>query len=253
MFAQKLNNLVSIHSKVKEIHTSLKKLYPVAIIDPDKNKLIIYDVNSSGKYEYITEGKVEFSLPKKVRASFPVDFYDSKSCCVVSEDIFEEDNGFVTFFHEFVHCYQYEYCETEIKESLSIVEKYDNSYWELEHPFPYDSKLFKKSYVNIIESIKMKDNDKLKREFEELKIKIKKQDYEYMIWQIWKEGFARFIENDIRSKYDLQENDNGKKAPYNRISLYYLGDKLISFLKETNDKALNDIKVLFDILYKYEY
>lgn len=253
MFAQKLNNLMSIHPKVKKIHTSLSNLYPVAITNPDGNKLIIYDVNSSGKYEYITEEKVGVTLPKEVRASFPVEFYDSKSCCVVSEDIFEEDNGFVTFFHEFVHCYQYEYCETEIKESLSIVEKYDNSYWELEHPFPYDSKLFIKTYKNIFESIKMKDNDKLKREFEELKTKIEKQDYEYMIWQIWKEGLARFIENEIRSQYDLKRNQNGMETPYNRISLYYLGDKLISFLNETNEKIIKDIRLLFDVLYDYEY
>lgn len=253
MFSQKLNNLISIHSNVKKIHTSLSNLYPVAITNPDENKLIIYDVNFSGKYEHITEEKVGVTLPKKVRASFPVEFYDSKSCCVASEDIFEEDNGFVTFFHEFVHCYQYEYCETEINDSLSIVEKYDNSYWELEHPFPYGSKLFKKAFENIIKSIKIKDNDKLKREFEKLKTKIEKQDYEYMIWQIWKEGFARFIENEIRSKYDLQENENGMEAPYNRISLYYLGDKLISFLTETNGKIIKDIRLLFDVLYDYEY
>ena len=253
MFAQKLNNLMSIHSNVKKIHTSLSNLYPVAITDPDKNKLIIYDVNSSGKYEYITEEKVGVTLPKKVRASFPVEFYDSKSCCVVSEDIFEENNSFVTFFHEFVHCYQYNYCETAIKESLSIVESYDNLNWELEHSFPYDSKLFKKQYDKIIKSIKMKDKDKLKREFKEIKTKIEKQDYEYMIWQIWKEGFARYIENEIRSKYNLQENKGGKNFPYNRISFYYLGDKLISFLNETNKKMIEDIKSLYDILYNYEY
>ena len=253
MFAQKLNNLMSIHSNVKKIHTSLSNLYPVAITDPDENKLIIYDVNSSGKYEYITEEKVGVTLPKKVRASFPVEFYDSKSCCVVSEDIFEENNSFVTFFHEFVHCYQYDYCETDIKESLSIVESNDNLNWELEHPFPYDSKLFKKQYDNITKSIKMKDKDKLKREFKEIKTKIEKQDYEYMIWQIWKEGFARFIENEIRSKYNLQENKSGKNPPYNRISFYYLGDKLISFLNETNEKIIKDIRSLFDVLYNYEY
>ena len=42
MIAQKLNNLMSIHSNVKKIHTSLSNLYPVAITDPDENKLIIY-------------------------------------------------------------------------------------------------------------------------------------------------------------------------------------------------------------------
>jgi len=250
---ENLNALVSIHSEIKEVHPSLNKLYPIAITDVVDNKLIIYDVNSSMKYEYVTEKKVDIPLPKKVRASFPIDFYDSKGCCVVSEDIFEENDAFVTFFHEFVHCYQYEYCEREIKESLSIAKRYDNAYWELEHPFPYDSQLFEKSYESINKSAESGDSKKLRQLFSELKSELEKYDYEYMIWQIWKEGFARFIENNIREKYNLPKNTGGKTPPYNRVSLYYMGDQLISYLDKTNSEVVRDIRTLFDVLYNYKY
>jgi hypothetical protein len=46
-----------------------------------------------------------------------------------------------------------------------------------------------------------------------------------MAWQMWKEGFARFIENAIRRKNDLPENFNGESVVKpGRHSHYYIGD-----------------------------
>jgi len=34
---------------------------------------------------------------------------------------------------------------------------------------------------------------------------LKNHDYEYMIWQQWKEGFARYIENKIRNTLNVEK------------------------------------------------
>lgn len=36
--------------------------------------------------------------------------------------------------------------------------------------------------------------------------------YEYMVWQEWKEGFARVIENRIRDRLGLPQNAGGSSS-----------------------------------------
>ena len=238
---------------MQAFHPALMKLYPIAVSDPNDNILSIYDIDPSGKYSFITKETFDFPLPRKIRASFPIESYDSRCCCVVSSDIFDEADGFVTFFHEFVHCYQHEHGEEKIKKSLSISQRYDDPNWELNHPFPYEEEPFKSAFLEIVNAAKQDESSKLRKRFKELRLRLKKYDYEYMIWQMWKEGFARYIENRIREKYKLKRNNYGNEAPYHRISFYYLGDLLIYYLEKKNTAQIHDLQRLFDILYTHEY
>ena len=65
-----------------------------------------------------------------------------------------------------------------------------------------------------------------------MKSRLQQTDYEYLIWQMWKEGLARYVENCIREKYGLDKNTCGSQLPYDRISMYYLGELLISYLRK---------------------
>lgn len=254
MISNKLNKtIIQKYSYILDIHPSLNKLYPVAITNPVDNKLVIYDINDSGKYEYVCEEKIDISLPEKVRASFPVDFYNSQSCCIVSEDIFNEANGFITFFHEFVHCYQHEECEDRLKSSLSINQKYDNAFWELDYPFPYIDKKIIVIFKKLQGLLQLNKLEETRECFINLKSYLDNCDYEYMIWQMWKEGLARYIENCIRKKYEVNMNVKGEKTPYNRISFYYFGEQLISCLYDENKNIVKDIEKLFLVLFQHEY
>ena len=46
-----------------------------------------------------------------------------------------------------------------------------------------------------------------------LRQSLSRDDREYMVWQEWKEGFARLIENRIRGRSELAENHGGAKSP----------------------------------------
>ncbi len=70
-------------------------------------------------------------------------------------------------------------------------------------------------------------------------------DYEYMVWQEWKEGFARLIENRLRNKLELAENRGGIDLPFNRVTFYEGGERYISLLFGQNKELEKDIETLF--------
>jgi 6-pyruvoyl-tetrahydropterin synthase len=79
---------------------------------------------------------------------------------------------------------------------------------------------------------------KLKHFLEEL-------DFEYLIWQEWKEGFARLIENRLQWRLDLLENHYGRERPYHRITLYEGGAGVIAALSQAAPELLTDLEKLF--------
>jgi hypothetical protein len=59
------------------------------------------------------------------------------------------------------------------------------------------------------------------------------------------EGFARFLENRTRNRLGLAENTGGARTPYNRISFYYGGDRLIRFLSGQDKTVMGNIELLY--------
>jgi hypothetical protein len=70
-------------------------------------------------------------------------------------------------------------------------------------------------------------------------------DFEYMMWQQWKEGFARYIENLIRSRMGLGINDKELKPTFDRVSFYCIGSKTIDILIDKNSELNGNLEGLF--------
>jgi hypothetical protein len=75
---------------------------------------------------------------------------------------------------------------------------------------------------------------------------LQETDFEYMIWQEWKEGYARYIENMIRKHLSWQLNINELETPFNRVHFYEIGSNYIELLINNEVELGNDIKELFN-------
>jgi hypothetical protein len=246
-FGENLQKLFEIRTKIERIHPFLNKLYPVAIVKGDL--FYVFDLNSSGRrYIFAKLAKPAMIVPEGIRAAFPLDFYDNKMACVVSGDVFDDLSGTVMIFHEFVHCAQAECCENKLKSGLSVAQQAQaaNDYmWELDHPFPYEDSDFSEIYSIFLEAASEGALDKVHRCRAFLKETLNTPDYEYMVWEEWKEGFARLIENRIRKKLELEENHGGIDRPFDRVTFYEGGARYISILFKEDKSLEKDVEELF--------
>ena len=99
----------------------------------------------TGEYRFAGRFPTPMPVPKGVRAAFHLECYGNRIACVVSGDVFDESDGIVTVFHEFLHCRQSDICEEKIKGKLKVAQdakKANDHMWELNHPFPYGDKAF---------------------------------------------------------------------------------------------------------------
>lgn len=239
------NKLDQLYKKIRNIHQSLEDIYPIAVVN--NNQFNIYDGSQISKYKLIKTEKSPFPIPNKVRAAFPLNSFDNKIVVVVTSNIFNSLGEIIYIFHEFVHCFQFVNYENELREKLEI-EKYnkkkENFMWEINHKFPYSNNQVSSVFAEYSKNLDLKNFAKVKKAKSKLKKLLSKIDYEYLIWQEWKEGFARYIENKIRVKLKLPENHFGSEKPLSRVSFYETGSKYIEMLiKEDKTVFSNLIKI----------
>jgi len=242
-----LQKVFEIQNRIEDIHPFLEKVFPIAIVE--NNHFFVFDVDSSGgKYIFVKKAPTPMPVPKGVRAAFPLECYENKVACVISGEIFGSFEGYVTIFHEFMHCHQWEICEPRLKQNLGVAQKAmdkKNYMWELNYPFPYNNSKFTETYSLFLKALEGNNPDEIFKYRNQLKQILSKDDFEYMVWQEWKEGFARFIENQIRCRLSLKENHYGIEKPFHRISFYEGGSRLIEFLSKQKPELLVDIEKLF--------
>ena len=240
--------LVKLQKKVKDIYPCLKKFHPVAV--PYNDSLLIFDYNSTdNEYRFIKETAQPFPLPEGIQASFPLSVYDNKPTCIVNRGTFSKPAGFITVLHEFIHCCQYSGVEPGLKQSLDIYNtamKNKDYSWEIMHPFPYNDSLFVSYYEIFKDALVNNDNETAKIFRHKLKAYLSKTDFEYMLWEEWKEGLARYVENKINERLKFDRNEYGKNKPYDRISFYYSGELLIKRLMESDQSLPDNMKLLFE-------
>jgi hypothetical protein len=239
-----------MQTEVSFIHPALQNFYPIAIIQGDS--LAIYDYSKEEhKYRFVKQAPVPFPMSEDIQASFPLSVYDNITSCVVGKKIFNSPKGYTIIMHEFVHCWQAGSVEMEIKSKLKIAQdaiiKQDYM-WELNHLFPYSDSLFVIYYKNFIYALQNKDIDKAKSLRAKLKEHLNDIDFEYMVWEEWKEGTARYVENKIQSHFLIDNNTNGKSEPFNRVIFYYGGALWANALIETDENLLNDPMQLFNLM-----
>jgi hypothetical protein len=246
-YSECLKKIFSIQKDIQDIHPFLEKVFPIAIVEGDQ--FLIYEPNGeSDRYLFVEEMPTPMPIPVGVRAAFPLESDGSRMACVVTGEVFDTLNGYVTIFHEFVHCQQYETCEQKLKQTLGIAQKAlaaNDFMWELNHPFPYDDAGFMQAYARYLTLTPVSDPAALHAIRQELKHLLKQEDYEYMTWQEWKEGFARWIENRIQARLGLPENHGGLQPPFNRVSFYAGGSQYLKILSSLSPGLDTDIESLF--------
>jgi hypothetical protein len=248
-----LQYLVEMQKNIRWIHPFLDEFHP--IVFAESGYLYIFDYDTlSGKYDFVKKELAPFPLPEKVKASFPLSVYDSKPCCIVTKDIFDTKAGYVTIFHEFMHCQQFLTCELKLKKDLKIAQeaaKRSDYSWEINYSFPYSDSLFVEYYSGFMAALKNQDKAVIIEYCRKLKQHLSQVDFEYLVWLEWKEGFARLIENRIQSYLGIDVNQYGKDKPYNRVTFYCGGSRFIYYLIQTEPELYTDIDALFVKMLNY--
>ncbi|HEX7572518.1 MAG TPA: hypothetical protein VF514_05450 [Bacteroidota bacterium] len=242
-----LSRLMQIQKEIKEIHPFLARLHPVAVVEGAN--LFIFDIDSTGtSYRFQRKEPVPFPMERGIRASFPLFSYGNRPTCIVSREVFDSLKGYATIFHEFIHCTQALTCENDLKQELHIAQAAaaarDYS-WEINHRFPYNDTVFVEAYSRLMRALGDRDAPALLQSGRDLKHRLAQDDYEYMVWVEWKEGFARYIENKIRLRYNLQPNLAGREQPFDRVTFYYGGERIMTYLAAQHGGIFPHVKELF--------
>lgn len=245
-----LKEFVLLQQRVRHIHPFLNKCYPIAIIEDGYLNIFDYDPD---KIQYKLEHREPDSMntPKGVRAAFPLKCYDNRATVVVSGEVFDTISDRIILFHECTHCYQFETCESRLREGIELARKSVNSdryFWELHYPFPYEDGYFGEYAQKLIVGLNMRHAEEVYRLRKEIKNHLTKEQSEYMVWQEWKEGFARYIENVIKRELGVKENHFGIAQPYSRPFFYESGSRLIGLVNEKQPEAIKDIERLYHLM-----
>jgi hypothetical protein len=247
-FRPGLGKIVEMNRVLAKVHPFFETLYPVAVAE--EGRFYLFDVEEGGKnYIFVKDVPADMAVPQGVRAAFPLDFYEQRAACVVTADAFESLEGRVLIFHEFVHCRQWETCEPRLKQRLGVARKAasrEDNMWEINFPFPYDDDLFVQVYTLFLDAVAREDEATARRCRMNLREILNDDDYEYMLWQEWKEGFARWLENQARARFDLTENRGGWAPPYDRVTFYAGGSGLIALLVKQDKDLSEDMEALFE-------
>jgi len=250
-YAESLREIFSLRDQIKNIHPILENLYPVAVAEGED--LLIFKPDETRKI-YVLEVRTPAPLPipKGIRAAFPLEALGNKPACVVTGEVFDSREGYVLIFHEFVHCHQFLTCEPKLKERLSVyrraMEKKDYM-WELQHPFPYTDPAFERTYRRLLKALDSGAEAAVLESRQELRRILPEEDYDYLVWQEWKEGLARFLENRVRVRLGLAMNVGGRRGEFSRVSFYAGGEGIIQFLAGRDVNIPRDIEKTFEAIY----
>lgn len=230
-----------MREKHKDIHPLFQEKYVICIIKD--NKGYIYDESLKIK-DFIEVITFPINVPNHISACFPLDVYNHMFACIMGVNDIGKNQWFVNLFHEMVHCYQGKTIEGNIKKRLTLCDREDPR-WEINYPFPYND-------LNIIHNFKryknsLDNNDSFYLVHEKrnaLLTLLKEEQQEYMIWQEWKEGFARYCENTFRIKLGMGKHEPSKRL--NRMSFYDTGAMYIEKLIDKNMDMATELELLYE-------
>ena len=248
-YLPKLEKIFKLHDVVKQIHPALEKVYPVAIAE--EGQFYIFEPAENNSYRLVKQTAITSQIPKGIKAAYPLQENDNKMTCVVTGDVFDSMDGYAIIFHEFVHCAQFNTVEMKLKINLDIYKKAmkkQDWMWELNYPLPYSKKEFKESYTALFQTMDKKNLDAVKDVRKVLKQTLGNDEYSYITWVEWKEGFARWVENKIRNKFRTTENHVGRVEPFDRTAFYEGGSQLIELLYKTDPGIVCDLEKLYEFI-----
>lgn len=246
-FHTEFQSLVHFQTEVAALHPAFESSYPVAIVED--NQFLIYDrPDGTGDYELVKTAPVPMPIPEGVIAAFPIKAYGGQTAAVVTPTIFDLPDGLVMLLHEFVHCYQSKMGYQYLRKQLIICqeeEKLGHITWEIDHAFPYTDEAFVAAYTGFLQTLEQSNSEIVARFRQDLKKSLSFRDYEYMVWEEWVEGFARWNENRLRQYMNMPRLDFGTVPPYNRVTFYVGGSAYIDLLVGQDSKLQTDLPALF--------
>jgi hypothetical protein len=248
-YLPKLNRIFELHEPVKMFHPVLEEVYPIAIVE--EKQFYIYEPTADKKYRLVKQIPVTTPVPEGVKAAYPLQENDYKMTCVVTGAVFESLDGYSIIFHEFVHCAEFATVELQLKKNMEIykraMEKQDWM-WELNYPFPYNKKEFVEIYTSMLTAINKNGIEEVKELRKKLRQVLSTDEYSYLTWVEWKEGFARWIENKVKGKFKLSENHFGGNVPFSRPTFYEGGSQFTELIYRSNPKDVLDLEKLYSLI-----
>lgn len=242
-----LAEVLAYRGKVADLHPAFAKTYPVALVED--GQWYVFEPDVAGKnWGLSAQAPVEFPIPVGIRAAMPLAFWGNRMACVVSPEVFAHPEGYAIILHEFVHCYQWETVEGKLKQGLAVYSEAmarRDFMWELEYPFPYDNAEIKRVYGRWQAALEKGRMKKAGHWRSLLRKRLNSHDWEYMTWQEWKEGLARYLENRVRIRLGLRANLPAAGASFDRISFYRGGELFISRLQESEPSLDKNIERLY--------
>lgn len=246
-FDAALDRVTTIQRQLADLHPAFGRVYPIAVVR-DKTFYVYEPDAASGRYRLAKTSPDTMGVPTGVRAAMPLGFWENRVACVVTPDAFDDLRGFILVFHEFVHCYQWETCEQRLKGGMRLyraaMERKDYM-WELQYPFPYGSETFRGAYAAMLLALTAGDGARLPALRGRLKQDLSADEWDYMTWQEWKEGLARYLENKANTRLGQPVNAGGAKQPYSRVTFYAGGDALIRALSSAEPGLEKDMERLY--------
>lgn len=233
---------------LKGVHPFVKHLYPIAVVKDDH--FYVFDLNADKTaYELAAHSPTNMHVPEGVRAAFPLDFYGGKAACIVTGEVFDTPMGYITIFHEFIHCHQWETVEPGLRQNLPLAkyaQENQDYMWEMSHPFPYGEKSVEETYRRFIHALDIGDEEAIWLNRKALESKLSAFDFQYMVWKEWKEGFALYIENQLRHQLGIETNRVGRVGGFNRLAFYAGGEAYIKYLVQHDPALKTDLEALFE-------
>ncbi len=242
-----LNKIFEYQAKVADLHPALASVFPVAIAE--SRQIFVFEPNPANhSFRPVNAFPDSMKMPVGIRAAMPLGFWNNRMACVVSGEVFDSPAGYALILHEYVHCYQWETCELRLKEGMSVYQKAmkENDYmWELQHSFPYGDLNISGLYAKWLSALAQNQPRAADRARTQLRRMLSPTDWEYMTWEEWKEGLARWLENKIRQRLGLPENQGGCQPPFNRVTFYCGGARLIDHLERATPGLAENIESLY--------
>ena len=106
-----------------------------------------------------------------------------------------------------------------------------------------------RTYAAFVDAFERGEADEALQLRHELQNGLTSEDFQYMVWQEWKEGFALYVENLLRKEMDIERNLVGRSFPFSRTVFYAGGEAYIKHLIDKNPQFNEEIGALFLEMY----
>ncbi len=244
-YISQLDEVTKLWQTARTLHPAWQQLYPVCLINCER--FTLYKPEADNSWRKIDSGNVNMQLPDGIMAAFPMPFHNYEMACVLDDRSFSTKEDMTIVFHEFVHCYQAATCDSDLKERLFIAKEYahTNGMWELQYPFPYENDAVGNLYIQMIEACEQGNREKVAQMRNEIRTLVSANDWEYLTWQEFKEGSARWLQNTLAREIGANEASSKRSQPIDRVTFYEGGEKVIQLLTAENPALGSDFPALW--------